>query len=44
MAFRDNWTEGEKFLQNANGPCIIWENNGPSVGDEIRGRAGIRPE
>lgn len=42
MTFRDNWTEGEKFLQNANGPCCVWENNGPSVSDEIRRRAGIR--
>lgn len=42
MEFRDNWTEGEKFLQNANGPCCIWENNGPQVSDEIRLRAGIR--
>ena len=42
MEFRDNWTEGEKFLQNANGPCCVWENNGPSVSEEIRARAGIR--
>ena len=42
MTFRDNWTEGEKFLQNANGPCCVWENNGPTVGDDIRNRAGIR--
>ena len=42
MTFRDNWTEGEKFLQNANGPCCLWENNGPSVDEAIRNRAGIR--
>ena len=44
MEFRDNWTEGEKFLQNANGPCCVWENNGPQVSDEIRSRAGIRKQ
>ncbi len=39
---RDNWTEGEKYLQNANGPGNLWENNGPKVSDEIRQRAGLQ--
>ena len=42
MEFRDNWTDDEKYLQNANGPCMIWDNNGPSVSREILLRAGIR--
>ncbi len=41
---KDNWCPEEKFLQNANGPGNIWENNGPQVSPDIRLRAGIRPE
>lgn len=37
----DNWTEGEKFLQNANGPGCVWQNNGPAVDEAIRLRAGL---
>lgn len=37
----DNWTEGEKYLQNANGPGNVWENNGPKVDSVIRERAGL---
>ena len=40
ITVRDNWTEGEKFLQNANGPGNTWENNGPMVNDSIRANAG----
>lgn len=39
---KDNWTEGEKYLQNANGPGNVWENNGPAVSDNIKDKAGIR--
>lgn len=38
---KDNWTEGEKYLQNANGPGNVWENNGPSVDESIRQNAGL---
>ena len=41
ITVRDNWTEGEKYLQNANGPGNVWENNGPKVGSVIRERAGL---
>lgn len=44
ITVRDNWTEGEKYLQNANGPGNIWENNGPEVDDAIRQRAGLEVE
>lgn len=39
---KDNWTEGKKYLQNANGPGNVWENNGPAVSDIIKTKAGIR--
>ena len=29
ITVRDNWCPEEKFLQNANGPGNLWENNGP---------------
>ena len=41
ITVRDNWTEGEKYLQNANGPGNVWENNGPKVDNVIRERAGV---
>ena len=42
MTVKDNWTEAEKFLQNANGPCNNWTNNGPMVNDSIRANAGLK--
>ncbi len=44
ITVRDNWTEGEKYLQNANGPGNVWENNGPKVDGAIRQRAGLEKE
>ena len=44
ITVRDNWMEGEKYLQNANGPGNVWENNGPKVDDAIRERAGLEVE
>ena len=40
---KDNWTQAEKYLQNANGPGNVWENNGPNVNDSIRANAGLTP-
>ena len=40
ITVKDNYTEGEKFLQNANGPNNVWENNGPMVNDSIKNNAG----
>jgi hypothetical protein len=37
----NNYTEGEKFLKNANGPGNVWENNGPMVNDSVKQNAGI---
>ena len=31
----------EKYLQNANGPGNVWENNGPKMDSVIRERAGV---
>lgn len=40
ITVRDNWTPSEKYLQNANGPGNIWENNGPHVNEQIKRNAG----
>lgn len=37
---QNNCTDSVKFLQNANGPGNIWENNGPMVNDSIKTNAG----
>lgn len=44
ITVKDNWTEGEKFLKNANGPGNVWENNGPIVNDSIKAKAGLEKE
>lgn len=41
ITVRNNWTQAEKFLKNANGPGNTWENNGPAVADSIKANAGI---
>ena len=41
ITVRNNWTPTDKYLKNANGPCNIWENNGPQVADSIKANAGI---
>lgn len=43
VTVRDNWCPAEKFLQNANGPGNVWQNNGPGVSDAIRSAAGLEP-
>lgn len=43
ITVKDNWTEQDKFLQNANGPGNTWTNNGPQVSDSIRAKAGLEP-
>lgn len=42
ITVQDNWTPTEKFLKNANGPCCVWENNGPDVNDSVKVNAGIK--
>lgn len=44
MTVKNNWCPSEKFLQNANGPGNVWENNGPMVSDSIRNLAGLELE
>ncbi len=39
---KNNWTPADKYLQNANGPGNVWENNGPQVADSIRLKAGLQ--
>jgi hypothetical protein len=41
ITLKNNWCPAEKFLQNANGPGNVWENNGPQVAAEIRNAAGV---
>lgn len=41
ITVKDNWTQAEKFLKNANGPGNTWENNGPQVSDSIKNAAGL---
>lgn len=36
----NNRTDSVKFLQNANGPNNVWDNNGPMVNDSIMKNAG----
>jgi hypothetical protein len=37
-----NWTPSKKYLQNANGPGNVWENNGPQVDASIKQKAGLQ--
>jgi hypothetical protein len=41
ITVKNNWTPEEKYLKNCNGPCAVWENNGPQVADSIRIAAGV---
>lgn len=41
ITVKNNWTEGEKYLKNANGPGNVWENNGPIVNDSVKANAGL---
>jgi L-rhamnose mutarotase len=41
FTIKDNWTPEEKYLQNANGPGNLWQNNGPKVAVHIKQNAGL---
>ncbi|WP_207535195.1 L-rhamnose mutarotase [Desertivirga arenae] len=41
FSVKNNWTTTDKYLQNANGPGNVWENNGPQVADSVRLNAGL---
>ena len=41
FTIKNNWTPTEKYLQNANGPGNVWENNGPKVAENIKKNAGL---
>jgi hypothetical protein len=41
---KNNWVPAEKFLQNANGPGNVWENNGPQVNEAIKKNAGLQQQ
>lgn len=42
ITVKNNWVPAEKFLQNANGPGNIWENNNQYVDDSVKQNAGIQ--
>lgn len=44
ISVKNNWTPTDKYLKNANGPCNVWDNNGPEVADSIKAQAGIVKE
>jgi len=44
ITIKNNWTAAEKYLQNANGPGNLWENNGPQVDVRIKEDAGLQKE
>ncbi len=43
MTVSDNWFPSNKILQNANGPSVEWNNNGPEVDRELVATAGLEP-
>jgi len=44
FTIKNNWTPSEKYLQNANGPDNVWENNGPGVAEKIKENAGLEAQ
>jgi hypothetical protein len=43
FTIKNNWTPNEKYLQNANGPDNLWNDNGPTVSLAIQKKAGLTP-
>lgn len=43
MTVKNNWTPTPKYLQNANGPGNLWDNNGPQAGENRKRNAGLQP-
>ena len=41
FTIRNNWTPAQQFMQNANGPGNVWQNNGHNVVDSIKQIAGL---
>ncbi len=41
---RNNWCPADKFLQNANGSNNQWTNNGPTVSEDVRQKAGLQKD
>lgn len=38
---KNNWTPAQKYLQNANGPGNVWQNNGRNVDENVKKNAGL---
>jgi len=43
ITVKNNCVPAEKFLQNANGPGNVWENNNAFENDSVKSNAGILP-
>jgi hypothetical protein len=44
FTIQHNWTPAQKYLQNANGPLNIWQDNGNQVADAVKRNAGLEPK
>ncbi|TKC02734.1 L-rhamnose mutarotase [Pedobacter cryotolerans] len=44
ITIKNNYTPAQKYLQNANGPDNVWENNGADVVKSIRENAGLQKD
>lgn len=44
ITIENNFTPAEKYLQNANGPDNVWQNNGAEVAKSVKENAGIQKD
>lgn len=44
ITIKNNFTPAQKYLQNANGPDNVWENNGSEVAKSIHDNAGLQKD
>lgn len=44
ITIKNNFTPSQKYLQNANGPGNVWENNGAEVSASVKENAGLKKE
>lgn len=44
ITIKNNFTPAEKYLQNANGPGNLWQNNGPTVAASVKHNAGLQKD
>lgn len=44
FSIHNNWTPSVKYLQNANGPGNVWQDNGPQVANSVKQNAGLQKD